>query len=974
MSRPSFFKLAVLLAHLVALLQAFQATGAETYRQPYVRQSAYVDVLPHTREAVISHLLQDHNGEGRLYRENFASMTDDELFDLHSDLHAGKVRWDDVPVTSSGMTPRNIRIARDDVSPIKKITTSPPAETSKLRLATLLIRDRSRSSWGGSAVCVSSTGVVFTAKHITLGDNVIVAFPSLGERPAIRIHEQREAEGVRAFKITTPGEYPFVPVATAKSQQGDRVTYAGYPGGKGLDVYLEGTGTITGGQAGAVAGGGYNIVRNLGGPGMSGGPMVNARGDLVGLCHGGDQSAQYSQWIGSTAVIQAWSTITQPQQLQASAAPQSQPRLIAFSMTGCAGCNQFEADFTRGRIPELYAMRDRVLIVKQTNGVWSHPDIVASYERTTGRRLDSVPLFWVEGTKTYSAEPYSLGGFCAWIKGIIRAILGIPPKVVVVNPPPVVATPPMVPAIVGGDPSLSVGVGVGGVGVGVDIGVPLPREVPAIDPADIMVAVLAAEQDVGLIRGQSRRVALLQAKRILRERVNTRLGDRADIELVSQRIDPQWYATVKPLTGLEPNPLAVVVLVKQFGNGLVKSIIERKVLGIVQDKIPAGWPVFIKVVFAGNDPMTYAAIRDALLIGGDDAGPPPAPPVEVVPPVVGGLTPANIDLGAEAGVGTAVISEGLEPQVIVPVVPSAEVAVLPELPAAGTTSLAAEENWHAVEIFVVVRRVLTGAKGVAAGLALRKAVGPVRRKIDSIFEGKPFKPELDLISERLEPERFAAFVAAADIDPQPVAIVVRVGKAFSGVKGLVAGKVVAILTGHVPKGVPVDLVLERVNPDDYRRIGDAAHGVVPVVPVPVVPVEPPSVDVIPSTTELGPPLFEAESVETSATPTLLDDVRQAAAVGAADGSAGTFVTLDKILKQREADLTANLEARMKAIAREAIQQAKAEDSGVESKVQTGTGVTILGIVGELLRRRWIRDRQEKKLLAMVGDVPPASAA
>ena len=65
---------------------------------------------------------------------------------------------------------------------------------------------------------------------------------------------------------------------------------------------------------------------------------------------------------------------------------------------------------------------------------------------------------------------------------------------------------------------------------------------------------------------------------------------------------------------------------------------------------------------------------------------------------------------------------------------------------------------------------------------------------------------------------------AAGVEVQRFHVLVLVTKQDLGLKGLIAGVVEKVVSEHLGE-VPVDLIFERVHPEDYARVVSALHGV-----------------------------------------------------------------------------------------------------------------------------------------------------
>lgn len=116
--------------------------------------------------------------------------------------------------------------------------------------------------------------------------------------------------------------------------------------------------------------------------------------------------------IALTALLSLTMQPAQPQFL-----PDVRPELVVFTADWCEPCKKFQADARKGVIQFQTTVTVDVRqfrrqpdgthyrVVKADAKQWSDPRTVEAAQRATGRRVDSVPTFWISGAN-FTAEGY----------------------------------------------------------------------------------------------------------------------------------------------------------------------------------------------------------------------------------------------------------------------------------------------------------------------------------------------------------------------------------------------------------------------------------------------------------------------------------------------------------------------------------------------------------------------------------------
>ena len=195
---------------------------------------------------------------------------------------------------------------------------------------------------GCSGVCVNSAGIVLTAKHCDLGDEVTIRFKQRTVK-AVRVYESNDTEGPVAYDCEGDG-YPALPVASTAPAIGEKLWSLGYPTFNGRRELRENCGPLLRWGSFKYAGGEFNgnVLGFSCSPGWSGGPLLNAKAEVCGLLNSSDDRT--SVFISSAAVRQAYAAVLEQRRVPPADSEATLPKLLVFGSSTCRPCLQFKED------------------------------------------------------------------------------------------------------------------------------------------------------------------------------------------------------------------------------------------------------------------------------------------------------------------------------------------------------------------------------------------------------------------------------------------------------------------------------------------------------------------------------------------------------------------------------------------------------------------------------------------------------
>ena len=202
---------------------------------------------------------------------------------------------------------------------------------------------------GCSGVCVDPAGLVLTVKHCNLPDTVTVRFRDRSVS-ARRVYVCREIEGPVVYDCDGDG-YPHVPVAASPPRVGERLWSYGYPQINSRRELRWTSGPLLRWSTFEYGGGSFsgNVVGFRTCPGWSGGPLLNAKGEVCGLLNSTDCTT--SVFVSSASVRQAYAATHRAVERVQLVADDGRPKLYVFGSMSCTPCRQFKDDY--GNDPNL---------------------------------------------------------------------------------------------------------------------------------------------------------------------------------------------------------------------------------------------------------------------------------------------------------------------------------------------------------------------------------------------------------------------------------------------------------------------------------------------------------------------------------------------------------------------------------------------------------------------------------------------
>lgn len=301
---------------------------------------------------------------------------------------------------------------------------------------------------GCSGVCVSPEGLILTARHCEFEDRQRVYFSGGKEVLATRLLSSRNGDGPVAF-VCDGGGYPFLPVAKVKPEAGDPVSSYGFPLRDGKRPLEFDTGTMQSGGRYELDGREFlaNLTTIKASPGWSGGPLLNARGEVLGLCSNGDgETTAFTSWASTRHAYEQAQPLARELILG-----YSRSEVVIFTTPGCSPCERLKADIRAGHFTKW---KMTLVEYEPGTGLWSDTALkdeflsVAQPERPL-----NFPVIWVRKSTRYRSgyDPAQRRGLIGFIEhvldGLARIVVGERPSPEFpIDVPPPAGTPSLQPS------------------------------------------------------------------------------------------------------------------------------------------------------------------------------------------------------------------------------------------------------------------------------------------------------------------------------------------------------------------------------------------------------------------------------------------------------------------------------------------------------------------------------------------------
>jgi|GEM_PF-3022710 len=121
-------------------------------------------------------------------------------------------------------------------------------------------------------------------------------------------------------------------------------------------------------------------------------------------------------------------------------------------------------------------------------------------------------------------------------------------------------------------------------------------------------------------------------------------------------------------------------------------------------------------------------------------------------------------------------------------------------------------------VVLVASQETSAARGAMRSVWERMAAGPLRRALEEKLGNRI---RVELVFQRIAPDRYRALVDTAGLPDQPFAAIVLVERRFTGLKGFLVGKIQEALQSVTQArlaNTPVEIIFERTHPQDFQLL------------------------------------------------------------------------------------------------------------------------------------------------------------
>ena len=249
-----------------------------------------------------------------------------------------------------------------------------------------------------SGVCVNPMGVFFTVKHCGYPKSDRVMFADGSRVWVDRIYLSKRGDGPVMYVARGSRRwFPSLPLAKESPAVDDKVIGMGWSGGN-LNNLLEMKGKVIPNTSPFPKGWGIVATNFQMTAGTSGGPLLNSKNEVVGLCSRGDN--RDTLWIGLVEMRQAYDGAKYKRPIRA--------RVVVFTTTNCFACEALKRDvLTDGRF-DGFAFE--FVEYNRAAKKWNRPALYKEFTATVGPLEGAAfPIVWMRGTTKYKVG-YAPGG------------------------------------------------------------------------------------------------------------------------------------------------------------------------------------------------------------------------------------------------------------------------------------------------------------------------------------------------------------------------------------------------------------------------------------------------------------------------------------------------------------------------------------------------------------------------------------
>lgn len=448
-----------------------------------------------------------------------------------------------------------------------------------------------------SGVCVSPDGYILTAEHCGCSGGAEIEFPDGRKFKAVSVYDppKNNIDEASLLKIANQSGLPFHPVADVEPRNGDNVISRGYP----KDQYVEMKGKISIVASAILVDGMKPDFGN------SGGPLLNEREEVIGICSGFGASEKLTQdievlgglntgrWISWKSIKTAMEPLGQVERFV----------LNVLTRDPCPPCDAFKEDATRFR--DLRSMGVAVRYVEYDEGkhsgyptpaFWlSKPDGTNVKIATTSGEQETAHRYGYD----YRNRQTAWKDICEWVRGTLRLPLSAAEAIEETIPKPNLPPPP----------PKKYERAEANAPVSID---PLPP-VPAEEPP----APLKDDGDewsgVTIVVAASTKVPT--ALRLVESRVKRTVASiskgKARLKVIAQSTSPDAFEEYQDFAG-EVGSIHVSILIPKRDVGLAAGLLVKQVESKVRDLLDSKLPekLHIEEVFQRLTPDDYDLVLD----------------------------------------------------------------------------------------------------------------------------------------------------------------------------------------------------------------------------------------------------------------------------------------------------------------------------------------------------------------------------